>query len=147
MSDLIEQTFPNLKDAGYQITSPKNRKYNCIAWSVGDQNRWWQPEPSIFYWPAGVAREISVEAYISAFATVGYLECDNDLLEDGFEKIALYALNNRPTHAARQLNNGLWTSKLGQIEDIEHTLVGLVGDKYGVVIKLLKRPIKPIVSI
>jgi len=140
MSDFIEQAFPNLKDAGYQITSPQNRKYNCIAWAVGDQSRWWQPEPSIFYWPAGVDREISVEAYVAAFAAVGYVECDGDQPEDGCEKIALYALNNKPTHAARQLNNGLWTSKLGQVEDVEHTLDGLVGNKYGTVIKFLKRP-------
>lgn len=140
MSNLIEQTFPNLKGTGYQITSTRDRKYNCIAWAAGDQGRWWQPEPSIFYWPTGVAREISVESYVAAFATVGYFECDNDQLEDGFDKIALYALNNRPTHAARQLNNGLWTSKLGQIEDIEHTLDGLVGNKYGVITKFLKRP-------
>lgn len=142
MSDFIEQAFPNLKDTGYQITSPKNRKYNCIAWAVGDQNRWWQPEPAIFYWPTGVAREISVGAYVAAFAAVGFTECDNNQVETGFEKIALYALNNRPTHAARQLNNGLWTSKLGQLEDIEHALDGLTGDKYGVVVKLLKR-LKP----
>lgn len=142
MSNYIEQQFPALQNTSYQITSPKDRRYNCIAWAAGDQNRWWQPEPTGFYWPTGVVREFSLAAYVTAYATIGFIECDSDLLEAGFEKIALYALNGRPTHAARQLNSGNWTSKLGQIEDIEHTLAGLVGDKYGIVVKFLKRPLK-----
>lgn len=48
--------------------------------------------------------------------------------------------NGTPTHAARQLENGKWTSKLGQLEDIEHELDGLVGDKYGIVVTILRRP-------
>ena len=45
-----------------------------------------------------------------------------------------------PTHAARQLASGLWTSKLGHSEDIEHDLRALEGDTYGMVALLLKRP-------
>lgn len=143
MSESIEQQFPNLKDSGYQITSPKSRRYNCIAWAAGDQNRWWQPAPqaSGLYWPSGVAREVSISAYVAAFAALGFVECDNHQLETGFEKIALYALNGNPTHAARQLDNGRWTSKLGQMEDIEHTLEALTGEIYGEVAQILKRPV------
>jgi hypothetical protein len=32
-----------------------------------------------------------------------------------------------------------WTSKLGWLEDIEHELDGLIGDRYGVVGQILKR--------
>lgn len=143
MSNSIEQQFPNLKNSGYQITSPISRRYNCIAWAAGDQSRWWQPEPQArgLYWPLGVAREFSIAAYVAAYATVGFVECDNHQLEPGFEKIALYALNGRPTHAARQLDNGKWTSKLGQMEDIEHTLEGLGSGSYGEVVQILKRPL------
>jgi hypothetical protein len=45
-----------------------------------------------------------------------------------------------PTHAARLLPSGLWTSKLGEWEDIEHDLHALEGDVYGTVALLLKRP-------
>jgi hypothetical protein len=45
-----------------------------------------------------------------------------------------------PTHAARLLPSGLWTSKLGEWEDIEHDLLALEGDVYGTVALLLKRP-------
>lgn len=36
-----------------------------------------------------------------------------------------------PSHAARQLPNGRWTSKCGQAEDIEHDLRDLEGRLYG----------------
>lgn len=58
----------------------------------------------------------------------------------GFQKVAFFVgANGVPTHAARQLPSGLWTSKLGEWEDIEHTLHALEGDIYGTVALLLKR--------
>ena len=45
-----------------------------------------------------------------------------------------------PTHAARQMPSGRWTSKLGFREDIEHDLHAVSGDLYGTVVLLLKRP-------
>jgi hypothetical protein len=66
----------------------------------------------------------------------------DDSLEPGFEKIALYALAGLPKHAARQLPNGRWTSKLGELEDVEHLVDGLVGTWYGGVIQVLKRPLR-----
>ncbi len=44
-----------------------------------------------------------------------------------------------PTHVARQLPSGLWTSKLGNAEDLEHTLDGLAGAVFGHVAAVLKR--------
>jgi hypothetical protein len=41
-------------------------------------------------------------------------------LEPGFLKVALYGTGLTYTHAARQLADGKWTSKLGKGEDIEH---------------------------
>jgi hypothetical protein len=92
------------------------------------------------YWPEGALLEETLAAYIQAYQTLGYEICDADLLETGYQKIALY-IDPRgiPTHAARQLPNGKWTSKLGWLEDIEHELDGLVGDRYGVVGQILKR--------
>lgn len=44
------------------------------------------------------------------------------------------------THAARQLPDGSWTSKLGPDEDILHrTPQALVGDLYGQVQAIMKR--------
>ncbi|MCI0637958.1 MAG: hypothetical protein L0Y72_23715 [Gemmataceae bacterium] len=38
-----------------------------------------------------------------------------------------------PTHAARQLPTGRWSSKLGPSEDIEHDLHALEGEIYGTI--------------
>ncbi len=71
----------------------------------------------------------------------GYQESDSIELEEGFEKIAIYAdKRNEFRHVARQLENGKWTSKLGDWEDIEHnTLKALESPQYGSVKILLKR--------
>jgi hypothetical protein len=90
----------------------------------------------------GVSAELTIAAFIQAYATLGFLPCESSALEDGFEKIALYATpDGEPTHAARQLPTGRWTSKLGRWEDIEHELDGLVCEMYGAVRQILKRPL------
>lgn len=73
------------------------------------------------------------------FEQLGYRVCSDSGLEEGYEKIAIYALEGSATHAARQLENGKWTSKLGENIDVEHTLMGLEGPVYGEVVKILKR--------
>jgi len=82
-----------------------------------------------------------VDAFAAVFVALGYTRCSGDALESGFEKVALFADEEVPTHAARQLPNGRWTSKLGFQEDIEHDLHALSGDVYGQVRLLLKRPV------
>ncbi|MCI0701929.1 MAG: hypothetical protein L0241_12680 [Planctomycetia bacterium] len=46
--------------------------------------------------------------------------CETGEVETGGEKIALYALASVPTHAARQLPDGKWTSKLGRGPLVRH---------------------------
>ena len=59
VSQSLEQHFPSLTPSGYAITSPKDRRYNCVAWAVGDQKRWWWPDPAeCGYWPDGVSRVV-----------------------------------------------------------------------------------------
>jgi len=73
----------------------------------------------------------------------GYKPCESDDLELGFEKVAIYVDGNgEVTHAARQTEDGAWTSKLGEWEDIAHkNLDALTGEDpaYGAVAKVLKR--------
>jgi hypothetical protein len=138
----LEDLFPALRGQPYQITSAASRQYNCIAWAAGDDHIWWWPdEDGMDVWPAGVERVATVEAFRAAFATLGYQPCDDDALEDGIEKVALYATEaGLPRHAARQVANGRWTSKLGFLEDIEHGLSDLAGTEYGTVVLVPKRP-------
>jgi hypothetical protein len=136
-----ENLFPNLVRAGYQITSPPDPIYNCIAHAASVTDAWWWPDPDDFeYWPAGVLPECTLAAFVAALGTVGYSPCADGALELGWQKVAIYATDEGPAHAARQLTNGRWTSKLGPDDDIEHTLEGLESPSYGSVVQFLHRP-------
>jgi hypothetical protein len=133
------RAFPGLRDTGHSITSPATPAYNCIAWAAGDDRRFWWPQ-DLAYWPQGAPRELTLEAFVRAYRTVGYDLCEDGTLEAGYEKIAIYAKDSEPTHAARQLPTGEWTSKLGREVDISHaTLSGLQGDAYGTVVRFMRR--------
>lgn len=136
----LEDTFPGLAHESHRITSPRDPRYNCIAWAAGDTTRWWWPDPfGQSYWPADVQREETLEAFIQAYVKLGYLPCDNGTYEPGCEKIVIYT-QGKPTHAARQLTSGQWTSKLGQSFDIEHqTCQGVEGMVYGRAAQYLRR--------
>src|SRR5262245_4674501 len=120
----LESLFPNLQGSRYQSTSPADQLYNCIAWAAGETHRWWWPDHARRrYWPSGALRVETLAAFQEAFATLGYVPCADEGLEAGFEKVALFAdAKGIPLHAARQRPGGLWTSKLGEREDIEHSL-------------------------
>lgn len=137
----LELAFPGLAGSGYSITSPCAFEYNCIAWAAGEDDRWWWPDAAgVSYWPAEAPREESLPAFSMAFATIGFAPSASPQFETNVIKIAIYARSGIPTHASRQLPNGNWTSKLGQSEDIEHTLAALVGSAYGDVAMILAKP-------
>ncbi len=137
----LEAIFPSLHAANYQITSPPTQVYNCIAWAAGDVNRWWWPDLlNQRYWPVGATRTETVAAFQEAFRLLGFDVCQDEQLEPGVEKIALFVDNACPQHAARQLPNGRWTSKIGELEDIEHALRDLEGTEYGTVTVIMARP-------
>ncbi|HKI32026.1 MAG TPA: hypothetical protein VKA46_09160 [Gemmataceae bacterium] len=135
------------------MSSNEDWAYNCIAYAAGETDvPWWPVESGTegVFWPDEAPREETVEAFVAAFGTRKYVPCDSPELEEGFEKIALYVDDaGTPTHAARQLPaSGIWTSKLGDWEDIEHkTLNSLESEAkdnpaYGKAVKFLKRPIR-----
>lgn len=136
---------PSLNALNHEVTSPSANRYNCIAWAAGDQSRWWWPASS-YYWPVGAPRERTLSAFLEAFETLGYVECESATLEPRVERIALYARDHSltgqpiPTHAARQLADGRWTSKLGSSIDIVHSVPDdLAGPAYGVPVKFMRR--------
>src|SRR5689334_15720126 len=138
----LERLFPNLRGSGYSIESRRNDFYNCIAWAAGVTDDWWWPEDRA-YWPVE-PRAPTLASFIRAFETMGYEPCSTSELEPGYEKVAIYISEaGLPTHAARQLAAGDWTSKLGDMEDIIHRLDGLEGPSpaYGRVEQVLRRPI------
>ena len=133
--------FPRLAIGRCIVTSPETTSYNCIAWAAADTARWWWPTGR-YYWPPGAQRTASLKAFEEAFATLGFRRLQNpDADESTVEMVAIYARpDGIPTHAARQLPSGRWTSKCGAGVDIEHELDGLEGDLYGSVVLVLGRP-------
>ncbi len=140
----LEAAFPKLAQAGYAITSPATTDYNCIAWAAQDVSAWWWPDPhGQYFWPIGVPRETSLQAFELAYEELGFTRCADGTVEQGQEKIAIYAdSQGLPTHAARLLLSGRWTSKLGPYVDIEHgTVQGVEGPDYGTVAFFMRRPL------
>jgi hypothetical protein len=133
--------FPFLMEEGFTETSPATRDYNCIAWAAGrTDNNWWPDSQGVGYWPDNAPRAETLEAFFSAFESIGYVRCVDGELETDVEKVAFYALDGQPKHGARQLPNGKWTSKLGKSIDVTHTLRGVEGLFYGRVVGFMKRP-------
>ena len=130
----IGETFPRLD---YSVTSDPDDSYNCIAWAMDRQDTWWSHLPG-YRWIG--RRAPGIETLENVFLELGYERCDDANLEDGYDKAALFVQNNRWTHAARQLPDGKWTSKLGVFEDIEHdSLDGISGRLYGEVHCIMRR--------
>jgi hypothetical protein len=140
MKAYLHQAFPNLQTERFDQISRVSAKYNCIAWAAGVESQWWWPfDHPANYWPEGQPREVTLRAFAQAFETLGYQQCEHGDLEEGFEKVAIYAIGGKPAHAARQLPDCRWTSKLGRDIDIAHSLSGLEGPAYGQVAIYLKR--------
>jgi len=137
----LEALFPQLSSSSYQIKSPATPQYNCIAWAAEEDDRWWEPVPVPgYYWPRRIPREVTLASLTMLFQRLGYRPGADETLEAGCEKIAIYAdFSGAPTHVARQLANGKWTSKIGTLEDIEHDLEGLTLSDYGTVAQIMKR--------
>jgi hypothetical protein len=138
----LRTLFPALSvDA--QQTSDQDDSYNCIAWAAGDtDHKWWPVDypTNGVVWP--VDAEDSVAGFVRAFRTLSYEVCGDGAFESGYEKLALYVDSaGQPSHMARQLPSGHWTSKIGDLEDIEHvTPEEVCGVQYGAITAYMKRP-------
>jgi hypothetical protein len=141
----FKDLFPGLRGTTWRVTSPAQERYNCIAWAAGVTDAWWWPvgDPAWSTWPEGAPPLETIAAFRDAFAKLGYEVSADGEREAGQEKVAVFAdPDGCPTHAARQLSDGRWTSKLGRREDIEHGLRDLEGVEYGAVVLFLKRPLR-----
>lgn len=151
-ADDLAYHFPNLLEEHVQISSPENDIYNCISWAAAGDPEWilypwfWLWPVSIDgtqKWPVDCEDGLSEAAFYAMFQKYGYSPCDSGEPEEGMEKAALYLLDGVPTHAARQLHNGKWTSKLGFWIDIIHETPALLfGPTYGYELKFVKRDLR-----
>ena len=135
--------LPSLGD--FNVTSGATPQYNCFAWALGSNSLWIDPTVEYGYWPESIPNDLTVASFVELFRGVGYEACEDGKLEEGYEKIVIYAHDGEPTHAARQLPDGQWTSKLGVREDIVHSspeeLQGDDRSSYGRVVLFMVRSI------
>ncbi len=135
-----EGKWPFLYSEGYDAISLETWDYNCIAFAADINNEWWWPDAyGHAKWPIAW-REETIECFIAAYEAMRYRKCRSDRPRRGFEKIAIYALAGVPTHAAKQLPDGRWKSKLGPWEDIEHNTLKAVEEYlYGKAVVFMER--------
>ncbi|WP_316230376.1 hypothetical protein [Bradyrhizobium sp. SZCCHNR1051] len=134
--------FPNVAEGiTFFPKSDATPNYNCIAWAVTyEQQAIWPDDRGQMGWPIHLPREETPAAFQAFFESAGFVVCSDGTLEAGHEKIAIYVLNGLVTHAARQLPNGRWTSKMAQGVDAEHPSPDtLVGPGYGYVRLYMRR--------
>lgn len=142
--EFYDLDFPDLNKLGFERTSAPDASYRCLSFAIGETAKnWWPgdyPASSDDFWPVPYADSGGVAAFLEGLATIGFVPCGSGDVEAGYDKIALYALHDEVRHAARQMTNSRWQSKLGPDEDIAHPLAGLEGPLYGKVVAFLKRP-------
>ncbi len=140
-----EQIFPNMTE--YEVASPRDETYNCIAFAAGDTARKCDPNMLLqpgYYWPPGALRDDGnndISALKRVFAEIGYVECDHGDLQAGYQKVALYAVKEDSwQHAALQDATGNWLSKLGDEYDVSHKSPHCFeGSIYGSVVCFMRR--------
>jgi hypothetical protein len=89
-----------------------------------------------YHWPKGAIEGDDPDALKSAYEVIGYELCSGehaDRPEIGYEKVAIYVDDlGLWSHAAKLHDNGEWSSKLGDIEDVHHPSEHCFGDsEYG----------------
>ena len=123
--------FPNLAREDFEIVEEPSSRYNCIAYAAGRADDWWWPD-GINYWPPWATLTDRIASLVEVFAGLGYEQCDDSRAQAGYQKVALYEVQGEMKHAAAQMPNSRWRSKMGQGPVIEHrSPESLSGGPYG----------------
>ena len=119
----IEERLPNIV-GHYEETSKATINYNCLSWAVEITDTFLDPQARCvgYSWPDGAEREWTIAGCRQVLARYGYIEeCGDGGFEDECVKVAMYVdEHGTPTHFARQIHGGKWTSKLGDLIDVVH---------------------------
>jgi len=143
----LEAKFLKLQSGNYNHASDATPRYNCLAFVNGDHRHLWEAGKNggRYHWPKGISD--TLDGWTEIFTREGYELTDNREIEPGFEKVAIYIdLGDLlPGHVAMS-DGRVWKSKLGRLQDIEHSSLDLLeGDQnweYGIVERILRRRIK-----
>lgn len=117
--------MPKLRDDNFAVTSDKTGLYNCAAYAVGVREfQVWPERRGGVRWPDELPVGETLDVFIQYFEGHGFsVATSEDVLPaTGVERVAIYTLRSGNVgHVARQdPQRGVWHSKLGIHEDIEH---------------------------
>lgn len=139
----LNALFPNLRRDGFTVVGPQSDLYNCIAYAAGDASQWWAHIPGR-YWPSHATRSERLESLIEVFAGLGFEQCHDSQVEEGYQKVTLYEERGAWTHAALQMPNGHWRSKMGEGPVIEHpNPESLSAGPYGDATTFMRKSVQP----
>lgn len=151
----LKAIFPHLnrKNEICDPHSPRDEVYNCIAWALGLNDRWVDPDiASGHWWPieySDIYTQVTKDALLNVFRKFGFKECASNSPERYFDKVALYwnPTTNTWSHAARVLTDKKFHSKAGKLWDFYHGGSDDALDdprnptkSYGYVYQYMKRP-------
>lgn len=137
--DFLNTKIKDLEGWDYTVTSEPTPEYNCIAHAADESHQcWWPSAYYDTYWPESAPCEETREAFVSAYASIGYEICADETYDRDYDKIALYLLEGKPNHAAKQIDSRYWSSKLGGSYDIRHPLRALEAE-YGNPVIFMRR--------
>jgi len=130
-----EKSFPKL-ESSYAVIGHATKDYNCIAWSLGVTTKW--------VWPGTATDDFDKLDGQYGFRRMTKLDFS---VQKGVEKIVLYGKKvdgkMTMTHQARQMKDGTWTSKLGEMGLIRHASPdSLDGPDYGYPVAVYYRKIQ-----
>jgi hypothetical protein len=139
--EYYRKLFPLLTD--YElIPNSESMEYNCISHTLNINNDISWPFDNNNYWP--VSRDLTKESFDKFYEFHGFEKMN--LLDFSYDpkyiKVALYTNKGIPTHAAIQVDEFFWESKIGELGIIKHDLFEIEDNVYGEVTQIYRK-LKP----
>jgi hypothetical protein len=126
-------TLPNLVLADLYVTDQYNDKYNCVAWTLGKTNEWYEPGDIVNMREVYLKHGFYEVPVRSADATVDLMGKSSHYITHATKLYTGAVVTGMPA--------GLWESKLAQGIRITHSRFGLEdrGGIYGSVVASFRK--------
>jgi hypothetical protein len=121
---MLAGSFPSLLQSTVWVTAPSTSVYNCIAWSIGLDDRWINPLSPLS----------AFQAQYQTWGQKGTTLLSSSADVDGWGTSTTDTTHGSKTYKGVYLASSLWESKLGASLRITHDRQGLQGSTYGSVI-------------
>ena len=126
------ESLPNLTHDAIYITSEYDDSYNCIAWTFGIVDEWFEP---------GSLASVREDYLARGFTDLptGSAGADVDLMGKSVYYVT-HAFKRYTGQRVVGMPNDLWESKMSQGLRMTHARRDLVGNTYGDIIASFKAP-------